>query len=238
MPVAGSDKKKKTNEIGMCIPMLKGIEIAGKDITADALLTQRKIAAYIVERKAHYHFTVKDNQRKLKDAISLLFKDCGSSDYEQASPKAEHGRIETRRIWVASASDKQFKFAHAAQVFMIEREVVFKKSGECTHEIVVGITSRSSKDCDAKRLLEINRGHWTIENKCHYVLDWSYDEDRSRIRSKFGPENITRLRRFAIGVIAIVTRGKASVSEKMQQLSRNVRLVFDYLRMTRNTIKI
>ena len=40
-----------------------------------------------------------------------------------------------------------------------------------------------------------------IENSCHYIIDWNYDEDRSRIRTGYGPENITRLRRFAIGVI-------------------------------------
>ena len=47
----------------MAIPLLEALEIAGKDITADALLTQRKLAAYLVEkRQAHYYFTVKGNQ--------------------------------------------------------------------------------------------------------------------------------------------------------------------------------
>ena len=81
--------------------------------------------------------------------------------------------------------------------------------------------------------LEINRGHWTIENSCHYILDWNYDEDRSRIRTGHGPENMTRLRRFAIGVIK--SKGVRSVAQKMRQLNRNTRLVFDYLRMTANS---
>ena len=68
---------------------------------------------------------------------------------------------------------------------------------------------------------------------CHYILDWNYDEDRSRISKGFGPENITRLRRFAIGVIK--SKGVASVAQKMRQLTSNVRLVFDYLRMTENS---
>src|SRR2546429_8877406 len=51
------------------------------------------------------------------------------------------------------------------------------------------------------QVLKVNRGHWTIENSCHYIIDWNYDEDRSRIRTGHGPENITRLRRFAIGVL-------------------------------------
>ena len=64
-------------------------------------------------------------------------------------------------------------------------------------------------------------------------LYWNYDEDRSRIRTGYGPENITRLRRFAIGVIK--SKGVRSVAQKMRQLTRDVRLVFDYLRMTANS---
>jgi hypothetical protein len=65
------------------------------------------------------------------------------------------------------------------------------------------------------------------------LLDWNYDEDRGRIRTGYGPENITRLRRFAIGVIK--SKGVRSVAQKMRELMLNVRLVFDYLRMTGNT---
>ena len=54
MPVAGSDEYKRTNETGMAIPLLASGDIAGKDITGDALLTQRKIATSVVERQAHY----------------------------------------------------------------------------------------------------------------------------------------------------------------------------------------
>ncbi len=64
------------------------------------------------------------------------------------------------------------------------------------------------------------------------VAIWNYDEDRSRIRTGFGPENITRLGRFAVGVIK--SRGALSVAQKMRQLTRNVRLVFDYLKKTQN----
>ena len=63
MPVEGKEEVKRTNEIKTAIPLLETIEIAGKDVTVDALLTQRGLAAYLVEkRKAHYYFTVKGNQ--------------------------------------------------------------------------------------------------------------------------------------------------------------------------------
>jgi predicted transposase YbfD/YdcC len=78
-----------------------------------------------------------------------------------------------------------------------------------------------------------NRGHWSIENSCHYIIDWNYHEDRSQIRTGHGLENITRLCRFAISIIK--SKGVRSVAQKMRQLMLNVRLVFDYLRMTENS---
>jgi hypothetical protein len=82
-------------------------------------------------------------------------------------------------------------------------------------------------------MLACNRGHWSIENGCHYLLDWNWDEDRCAIRAGHGPQNLTALRRFAIGVIKSKTQD--SVATTLQRLAHNVRLVFDYLRMTVNS---
>ena len=69
LPVAGSDNEKQTNEIKTAIPLLDNIDIQGKTITADALLTQRGLAQYLVEeRGAQYHFTAKKNQKQLLGA--------------------------------------------------------------------------------------------------------------------------------------------------------------------------
>ena len=86
---------------------------------------------------------------------------------------------------------------------------------------------RSSLSSSA--VIWLNRGHWVIENSCHYILDWAFDEDRSRIRTGYGPANMTRLRHFAIGVIK--SKGAENVTQAMRRLTRHVRLVFDYLRM-------
>jgi hypothetical protein len=72
----------------------------------------------------------------------------------------------------------------------------------------------------------------THGQRTHYIIDWNYDEDRSRISTGYGLENMTRLRRFAIGLIK--SKGVTSVARKMRQLTLNVRSVFDYLRMTKN----
>jgi predicted transposase YbfD/YdcC len=217
----------------MAIPLLDAIDIEGKDVTADALLTQRKIARYLVkERHAHYHFTVKGNQRGVLQDLALLFQDRQQPDFVQSTPP-DHGRIEIRKIWTTTELNGYLDFPYVGQAFLIERHATQKKSGIRSCEIAYGITSRTAKQADPERVLNVNRGHWTIENSCHYIIDWNYDEDRSRIRTGYGPENITRLRRFAIGVIK--SKNVRSVAQKMRELTRNVRLVFDYLRMTENS---
>jgi predicted transposase YbfD/YdcC len=217
----------------MAIPLLETLDLTDKDITADALLTQRKLADYLVhKRKAHYCFTVKANQPTLLEDIALFFQERKQPDFVEHTPP-DHGRIETRKIWTTTALNDFLDFPHVGQAFAIERERIEKKSGKRSHEIAYGVTSRPQKQADARRVLNTNRGHWTIENSCHYILDWNYDEDRCRIRTGHGPENVTRLRRFAISVIK--SKGVSNVAQKMRQLNKNTRLVFDYLRMTTNS---
>ncbi len=217
----------------MAIPLLEAVDIEGKDVSGDALLAQRELADYVVrERKGHYHFTVQGNQPGVLQDLELYFRDRGEAHCVEPTPP-DHGRIETRKIWTTTELNDYLDFPHVGQAFLVERHCTEKKTGETSLEIAYGITSRPPEQANPQRVLKVNRGHWTIENCCHYILDWNYDEDRSRIRTGHGPENITRLRRFAIGVIK--SQGAGSVAQKMRQLTRNVRLVFDYLRMTENS---
>jgi len=144
-----------------------------------------------------------------------------------------HGRIETRKIWVTTELNKYLLFPHVGQAFMIERTVFHQKKNRKTQEIAYGITSKTPGLADAAQILKDNREHWCIENSCHYIIDWNYNEDRSRIRMGYGPENISRLRRFAVGIIK--SKGSRSVAQKMRRLNKNMRAVFDFLKMTRNS---
>ena len=196
-------------------------------------MTQRKFAAYLVEdRQAHYHFTVKGNQPHLFEDIALYFRDRPQPDFV-VGPSLEHGRIETRRIWTTTALNDYLDFPHVGQAFVVERERIEKKTAKHSIDVAYGITSRTPDQANPQQVLQTNRGHWSIENSCHYILDWNFDEDRCRIRTGHGPENISRLRRFAVAIIK--SKGLDSVAEKMRQLHRNTRLVFDYLRMSKNT---
>ena len=169
----------------------------------------------------------------MESDIALLFEKRGAPDFVEVTPP-DHGRIETRSIWCSTALNDYLDFPHVGQVFLIEREPIEKKTGAQSREIALGITSRTPQEASPKRVLAVNRGPWSIES-VHYIIDWNYDEDRSRIRTGFGPENITRLRRFAVGILKRLQKRAQSIAEMMRKLAFKTRIVFDYLKMTKNS---
>ena len=76
--------------------------------------------------------------------------------------------------------------------------------GVTTVEVVHGISSLSPERADAKRLLELNRGHWGIENRLHYVRDVTMGEDASRIRKGVAPQVMAALRNSVVHLLSDV----------------------------------
>ena len=136
-------------------------DIAGKTITTDALLTQRKFARYLLDRGAHYVFVVKGNQKTLLEDVRLIFETAPACepDFEEKASLA-HGRIEQRAIWTTTELNDFLNFPGVGQVFMIERSRQDKKTGEIGTEIVYGVTSHTPDTANAQSLLALNRGHW------------------------------------------------------------------------------
>ena len=152
-------------------------------------------------------------------------------DFEEPSTIA-HGRIEQRAIWTTTALNEHLNFPGVGQVFMIRRARHSKATGKASIETAYGVHKPHPRHRQCTKHPDPEPRPWCIENTAHHCLDWSWDEDRSRIRTGNGPENTTRLRRFAIGLIK--ARG-LEVAQTLRKLNRNVRCVFDFLKMTANT---
>ncbi len=174
-------------------------EIVGKVITADALLTQKAIAEYLVtERGADCVFTVKENQPTVKRPIAAL--GLRARRWDAATIEKSHGRLTTRRIWCDESLKASVLFPHVQQVFCIEREVTYLKKGMTTVEAVYGVTSQSPEKAGPATILAHNRKPWSVEHTQHDVLNVTFDEDRRQIRRLNGPMVMTCLRRSAISL--------------------------------------
>jgi predicted transposase YbfD/YdcC len=78
---------------------------------------------------------------------------------------------------------------------------VVTKAGCTTTEVVYLITTLSVTKASPQRLLDLNYGHWSIKNRCHYVCDVSFKEDRSRLRTGSAPQILTVFRNLAVTLI-------------------------------------
>lgn len=129
---------------------------------------------------------VKENQATLLRKLVSLFAcpqlfNVEFTRHEEMTPG--RGRAEVRRILVCSCVPKGYlSFPAVAQVFKIEREVRYKKSGKVHQEACFFVSSLTAKEANAAQLLSLVRGHWSIENKSHYVRDVTLGEDRSQVR--------------------------------------------------------
>ncbi len=226
---------KRTNGTGVAVPLVDSLpDITGRVLTADAMLAQRRLARRIVERGGHCMFTGRDTRKTMRQDIQLLCDGMireRAPDHVQEPGRPEHGRIERRSVWASSEPDGYLRFPGVGQVLAVHREVTQARTGGRRAGTAYGVTSLGPGAASPKRLPGLNRGHWRVEAN-HHILDWSFDEDRSRIRTGHGPGNTTLPRRFAIGLIK--SRG-LSVAGTMRSLGRDARRVPGFLKMTGNT---
>jgi len=98
--------------------------------------------------------------------------------------------------------------------------MTYKLDGELLRqEVAYGITNIPPEKADAKRLLSLNRGHWCIENRLHWVRDVTFDEDRSQIRTGQGPRTIATLRNLAISLFRL--HNMNNIAQALRSLDRN-----------------
>jgi predicted transposase YbfD/YdcC len=204
----------KTSEVPGFAPLLRELDsrypLAGHVITADAAHTVRTHASFIcAELMAHYVFTVKQNTPALWAELDALnWKKARRHVIEERG----HGRREKRTVQVLDApAHIRRRFPHARQAALIERYVTrtvrVKKGRRWVRRQVKSaiavfvITSLSAREASPVHIAAYVRGHWTIENKVHWVRDVTFREDASRVRTGPRPRIMATLRNLAIGLI-------------------------------------
>ncbi len=193
----------KTNEITQVETVLRQLVLKDRVVTMDALLTQRHVAQAIVDEGGDYVMIVKENQPQLRADIELVFTLPPAGDRQETARTVDigHGRIEQRNITTSEALVGYSTWPGLAQVFELGRHVTIQKTGQERVEVVYGVTSLSSERATPGRVLDLVRGHWSIENKSHWVRDVTFDEDRSQVRCGSIPQVMAALRNTTIGLL-------------------------------------
>jgi hypothetical protein len=94
-------------------------------------------------------------------------------------------------------------FPHAIQAIQIRRRRRPRDGKRWSTETVYAITSLTATQTNPAELADIIRGHWTIEDRLHWIRDVTYDEDRSQISTANGPRVMASLRNLAITILRL-----------------------------------
>ena len=193
---------EKSNEITAIPELLRLVDIQGAIITIDAMGTQKAIAAQIIEGKADYVLALKRNQETLHQAVidyidEQLEGDLASAQEHMTTEKG-HGREEMRTYLQLPAPEKLPGFMRWKGL-----KSVGVVTSRCLRDGKESIEVRyyiSSLTVDVKRFARAVRGHWGIENSCHWSLDLTFREDESRLRARNLREHFAWLSRFALSL--------------------------------------
>ncbi len=204
------EEKKQRSELAVAYRLIAHIDWTGKVLTGDALYCQRWLCAALLLAGGDYLFIVKANQPQLFEDLRLLFappapaKRAGIGilrlpEQQAQVPDKGHGRVELRSIRVSSELKGYCDWPGLEQVFQIRRHWQYK--GDWREEVRYGVTSLPATVGSPERLLTLKRGHWTIENRLHYVKDVTMGEDRSTVHAENGPKIMAALRNTAISLL-------------------------------------
>ena len=214
----------KSNEITAIPELLKILAISGSIITIDAIGTQTSIAQTIIEAQADYVLSVKENQGHLYEDISVLFAVDQAHDFKYASfehaetTNKNHARIEVRECWSTSNPEylnlirglKNWSGLQTIAIVSSTRILAGKQTKHTRFYI-------SSLPSNAKRILDIVRKHWSIENQLHWVLDVALNEDHSQVCKGQAPENLAVLRHIALNLLKQEKTAKGGIHAKQLQ---------------------
>lgn len=210
----------KSNEITAIPELLDLLSITGCIVTIDAMGCQKKIAQKIRDKQADYVLAVKANQGKLHQDIrdwfayaeKTAFKDIDHDFHKQVTKG--HGRLEIRECWVI-ADPVAFEYirhyegwADLTAIVCLKRER--RIADNIQQETAYYITSLAG---DAHKILTAIRGHWSIENGLHWVMDVTFREDDMRIRKDNSAQNMVVLRHIALNILK-KDNSKGSLKQK------------------------
>jgi predicted transposase YbfD/YdcC len=195
--------EEKSNEITAIPELLEKIDVRGGIVTIDAMGAQKAIAEEIIRGRADYVLALKGNQESMHRAVIGHIDERLEGDLEGAEELTTtdrgHGREEERTyLQLPAPADLpgrgEWKALKSIGVVTSRRMKGEQESIEvryylCSLPVDVGLFARAV------------RGHWSVENACHWSLDVTFREDDSRVRARVLGSNITWLYRFTLSIL-------------------------------------
>ena len=214
----------KANEIVAIPHLLRLLDLRGRTVTIDAMGCQAAIARQIVAQGGDYVLALKENHPTLHDDVRATFAEARATGFAGLAPRhhsaasaveKDHGRLEIRRAWTVSDPevlaylDAAGRWAGLRGIGLVEaeRRLGDQRSVEVRHFLL-------SQPLDAATFAGLVRSHWGIENRLHWVLDVTCDEDACRVRAGHAAQNLAALRHLALNLLRRDATRRGSIATK------------------------
>lgn len=197
--------KEKSNEIPTAPILLSRLNTKNVIFTFDALNTQKETISYIVNNKGYYVAPVKENQKLLYENLYDYFRDKellkkAKNENHYIELEKSHNRIE-KRTYIFS-NDIDWIYQKNDWMDLKSIGIVIKEVNDEITEIRYFISNLESKYI--KLLATVIRNEWWIENKLHWYLDMSFQEDKNKCYLENSQKNLNIIRKFCLSILKLI----------------------------------
>lgn len=216
---------EKTNEIPAAQELLRLMDLRDTIVTADAMNCQKDTVSAIVSGKGDYVLALKGNQPLFHEEVKAYFDGEVQEKLKEKegcykrTAEAEHGGTAVREYYITEDTgwySERGKWKKLRSFGMVHK-VLKKADGTKEEEYRYYICSIGE---NAEEFERAARGHWGVEVKLHWHLDFTFHDDKNTSMGKTGAKNLQIIKKIALAILGLVKESyKISMKRIRYELS-------------------
>lgn len=216
---------EKTNEIPAAQELLRLMDLRDTIVTADAMNCQKDTVSAIVSGKGDYVLALKGNQQLFHEEVKAYFDGEVQEKLKEKegcykrTVEPEHGGSAVREYYITEDTgwySERGKWKKLRSFGMVHK-VLKKADGTKEEEYRYYICSIGE---NAEEFERAARGHWGVEVKLHWHLDFTFHDDKNTSMGKTGAKNLQMIKKIALAILGLVKESyKISMKRIRYELS-------------------
>ena len=197
----------KTNEITAIPDILKRFNVKGNVITWDALNTQTDNVEAVVSLKGDYVVPIKGNQGNFYNDLILYFDEkklemikAGQTGTAYLDYKEKRGETLIHYEYYQTEDVKWYfdrkKWKKLNSIGLVKKTIETSQETKVEYRYYI-----SSLFLNIELFSNAIRNHWSVENKLHWHLDFTFKQDDNTTVNKKALMNLELVKKFCLGIL-------------------------------------
>ena len=197
----------KTNEITAIPDILKRFNVKGNVITWDALNTQTDNVEAVVSLKGEYVVPIKGNQGNFYNDLILYFDEkklemikAGQTGSAYLDYKEKRGEKLIHYEYYQTEDVKWYfdrkKWKKLNSIGLVKKTIETLQETKVEYRYYI-----SSLFLNIELFSKAIKNHWSVENKLHWHLDFTFKQDDNTTVNKKALMNLELVKKFCLGIL-------------------------------------